>query len=297
MDEENDYMSASFLEPLEEPSELTYSKRRRKTLESQKKRGITKSTKVLEIEKREEALATHIPESNIGYQMLKKLGFKPGDSLGRKTVPSADSAVTVLPNPSLGEKGANVANSGFSRPLTEPIPIIVKTGTFIGHHCIKFSEIFCFNILDRLGLGIPQTADTSSSRKQSENEPDPKTEELIKKKAENFRTNRNEVFIEKQLLKDIHTARKVCEELDEKKDIGRSVLWLPERIDSSDEGVSEESILTEFDSAQPDYQLKTVLEYLRNTHFYCIYCGSVFYSEEDLSQNCPGVHRKDHDDF
>ena len=43
-------------------------------------------------------------------------------------------------------------------------------------------------------------------------------------------------------------------------------------------------------------KLEILTEYLRNTYFYCVWCGTAYNDTEDLHQNCPGNTRQDHDD-
>lgn len=42
-------------------------------------------------------------------------------------------------------------------------------------------------------------------------------------------------------------------------------------------------------------KLHLVTQYLRSTHYYCIYCCSKFDSVEDLEGYCPGLTEDDHD--
>ncbi|XP_016119969.1 G patch domain-containing protein 11-like, partial [Sinocyclocheilus grahami] len=47
---------------------------------------------------------------------------------------------------------------------------------------------------------------------------------------------------------------------------------------------------------QPLDKLQFLTSYLRAAHFYCIWCGTAYNDEEDLSSNCPGDTAADHDD-
>lgn len=42
-------------------------------------------------------------------------------------------------------------------------------------------------------------------------------------------------------------------------------------------------------------RLKEIVNYIRVTHYYCIWCGSAFDSIDELNQQCPGRTREDHD--
>ncbi|CAL4068384.1 unnamed protein product, partial [Meganyctiphanes norvegica] len=48
---------------------------------------------------------------------------------------------------------------------------------------------------------------------------------------------------------------------------------------------------------KPHDQLRILTSYLRDTYFYCIWCGTAYNNTEDLNSNCPGKTREDHDEF
>ena len=49
---------------------------------------------------------------------------------------------------------------------------------------------------------------------------------------------------------------------------------------------------TEF---EPEEMLSMLTGYLRSEHLYCLWCGITFSDPEDLTSNCPGPTREDHD--
>ncbi|KAJ9054415.1 G patch domain-containing protein 11, variant 2 [Entomophthora muscae] len=59
-----------------------YHIKRIKDLEDQKKRGYNKSAKLIAEENEKAAADTPISSSNKGFQLLQKMGFKPGTGLG-----------------------------------------------------------------------------------------------------------------------------------------------------------------------------------------------------------------------
>jgi len=42
-------------------------------------------------------------------------------------------------------------------------------------------------------------------------------------------------------------------------------------------------------------RLEQVLEYLRNTYYYCFWCGAQYASVEELAAECPGLTEEEHD--
>ncbi|KAJ1501505.1 G patch domain-containing protein 11 [Coelomomyces lativittatus] len=51
----------------------------------------------------------------------------------------------------------------------------------------------------------------------------------------------------------------------------------------------------EFEQLDPLSQLDLLLSYLRSTYSYCLYCGCSFPTSEEMKLECPGVSREEHD--
>ena len=145
--------------------------------------------------------------------------------------------------------------------IKTPIPIQLKHGD-------------CFN-LDKKGLGT------------SMNSP-PKQKFPVDNKhlKERFQSLQGKKWDTRWIEKDLRKARIACQDLDEKADVVRHVLWLPEEVPEP----------SEFDELEPGIQLMAVNDYLRNQYLYCIWCGCVYDDKDDLAANCPGETRQDHDE-
>lgn len=72
----------------------------------------------------------------------------------------------------------------------------------------------------------------------------------------------------------------------------RKELYSKSRDDSDDseESDEEEDVVNEED-------LTSMLQYMYEHYYYCMYCGSAGVDEEDLKSFCPGMFRADHDDL
>ena len=100
---------------------------------------------------------------------------------------------------------------------------------------------------------------------------------------------------------DVYKSQKVCEQLDSEENIETPAepwFWpkkprIPSAEDEEQEEEEEEEEECEFD---PDEQLQILISYLRQTYFYCLYCGTRFSDAQDLAENCPGETRDDHDE-
>ena len=53
--------------------------------------------------------------------------------------------------------------------------------------------------------------------------------------------------------------------------------------------------LNELDDDEISDRLASLTLYLRNTHFYCHFCGARFFSLSELNEGCPGDTRGAHD--
>ncbi|XP_043285815.1 G patch domain-containing protein 11 [Venturia canescens] len=93
MSDDEDYMSDKFLQAIEKcpaPS-LIYRQSEKRRLEVLKRKAEAetkmkdknKSLRVIEQEKREEGLSSAISSSNKGFEMLMKMGYKPGQGIGK----------------------------------------------------------------------------------------------------------------------------------------------------------------------------------------------------------------------
>ncbi|KAF2099371.1 G-patch-domain-containing protein [Rhizodiscina lignyota] len=84
-DEEDDYMSMAIAEPAKTQTESSVQRAARRKREGEE-RGRAKSKQELKAEEaaaREAALSTAIDSSNKGFKMMAKLGYKPGQTLGK----------------------------------------------------------------------------------------------------------------------------------------------------------------------------------------------------------------------
>ncbi|XP_016393915.1 G patch domain-containing protein 11-like [Sinocyclocheilus rhinocerous] len=107
---------------------------------------------------------------------------------------------------------------------------------------------------------------------------------------------------ERQTQGDLRKSQRACEQLDSQKGITvpRDSWYWPEALKEEEaelleeepkpEGSDDEEELTPLD------KLQFLTSYLRGAHFYCIWCGTAYNDEEDLSSNCPGDSAADHDD-
>jgi len=115
-----------------------------------------------------------------------------------------------------------------------------------------------------------------------------------------FRNRKKDEAIQRLTLADVNKSRRMCQALDEEKNIVEPAepwFWPERKKEPSEEEekpVDEDEAKEEENQLEPVEQLELLTSYLRQVHLYCIWCGAVFDDENDLSVNCPGMTRDDH---
>ncbi|KAK4515748.1 uncharacterized protein ATC70_010701 [Mucor velutinosus] len=278
-DDEDDYMSTKFLETAQEfesKRQESYSEKRKRQLREQQEKAYIKPRAQLEAEEREKGLQKSIEQSNKGMKMLMKMGFKQGQGLG-------------------SSKG------GSSSGIAEPIQVDLKLG--------------------RSGIGM----DSEMRKREREQE-----EEELRKRVhidpEEFRNQMASKAKDAQLVRYVNAAVSICEKLDEENQVESNILWTlkppppptvtstePEDVEQSQqqqlEKEKEEAENKEQEEAEPTYspeevdalkslplddQLAKLVDYLRETYFYCFWCRAKYADQADLDENCPGTSEEDH---
>ncbi|XP_054248291.1 G patch domain-containing protein 11 isoform X7 [Indicator indicator] len=102
---------------------------------------------------------------------------------------------------------------------------------------------------------------------------------------------------ERKMEGDLRKSQRACQQLDMQKDIDvpkETWYWLePEEEDQNNENDNEDECTSSDISVSEKLHILTA--YLREHHFYCIWCGTTYEDAEDLSSNCPGDSAADHD--
>ncbi|NXA51707.1 GPT11 protein, partial [Nothocercus julius] len=162
--------------------------------------------------------------------------------------------------------------------IVEPIPLNIKTGVSgLGHEEFK-------------------------KRKAEEKLESYRQKLHMKKKAneqaaDQFRTRFKNKQEERKMEGDLRKSQRACQQLDKQKDIDvPKEIWYwiePEEEEKKDEEEKEDECASSEISVSEKLRLLTA--YLREEHFYCIWCGITYEDAEDLSSNCPGDSAADHD--
>ena len=96
----------------------------------------------------------------------------------------------------------------------------------------------------------------------------------------NYQNYIKEKYNIRQLSRDLRQAQQAIEILDEQHGVDANSLLL-----SRDEDCDVDVLSA---------HLSKMIDYLRKTYFYCIYCGCSYDSEKELSESCPGWDKDSH---
>jgi len=175
------------------------------------------------------------------------------------------------------KKGMNLGKKGDGR--SEPVPIELKSG--------------------RTGLGL----EAHRKRKQDQAVIAQAWRAKQRQKMEaTFRERLTGRNIDKQFEKDLYKSQKACQHLDDAKGLEGPVIafywpngW-DRLVEDEEEDVEEEKEEEEEEEMETSEKLTALTAYLREEHFYCIWCGTAYNDGDDLESNCPGGTAADHDD-
>ncbi|BGP32101.1 hypothetical protein JCM10296v2_003880 [Rhodotorula toruloides] len=241
--------------PLTSSAPLSYQERRKRKLIESEEKGRTKSRKQLEEEKREAGLRTDLIQrakedeerggESKAFRMMSKMGFKPGEALGRKSNSGTSTPDEVASGQggigSTGSRGglgftkaaftavgAGTGSSAEGSPTpststarTEPIKFEMRTG--------------------RTGLGVPQpkrflpylSAPSSSGPTSAQ---DAHYASLPLPDLEGYLSRLRSTMDDRRAFGLLRSARRTCEELDRRAGIEDSPMWRdPEEVEREEE--------------------------------------------------------------
>jgi len=279
MSDEDDYMSEAFLEQCAQAdvkpglgrsvkgARDLQKMKKRVALEEEQRRNkkIRKTSKQVEVEKRDEGLSKTLDSSNKGFAMLAKMGYQPGNSLGKD-------------------------NTG----RLEPVGIQVKLGRGgLGREAVlKDLEIKKERFLEEKQRLREERA------LQAARDFDPHAFRAQMRSKHLAKRIESDLYKSQKACQDLDTTKGIDEPAD-------TWFWPPKpkvkKLKSDDEDNEEdveeeeedEEAVNEFTSEE---MLEMIIDYLRAEHNYCLFCGIGFTDPEDRDANCPGPTRDDHDD-
>ncbi|KAM9365997.1 G patch domain-containing protein 11 [Pholidichthys leucotaenia] len=255
-DEEEDYMSDAFLSKIQDV-----------------KPGVSMVRRVKEAMKREaQQKEKNMKNRQKSYKEQEK---ESREEALQSSISNENKGFALLQK--MGYKaGQGLGRMGAGR--VDPIPLNIKT--------------------DRGGIGMEEARKRKAeeelecyqqkirARKQNET-----------KSLEDFRSRVRTEREERKIEGDLRRSQRSCEQLDSQKGITvPRETWYWPKADVDEEGDDlKEDKEEEITDLTPFDKLQILTSYLRGVHFYCIWCGTTYYDEEDLCSNCPGDTAAEHE--
>lgn len=257
-DEEEDYMSDAFLNKIQDV-----------------KPGVNMVRRVKEAMKKE---AVHKEKNIQNRQKSYKEQEKESREAALQSTISKDNKGFALLQKMGYKAGQGLGKEGGGR--VDPIPLNIKN--------------------DRGGIGMEE-----QKKRKAEEELEHYRQKVRAKQQndaksmEDFRSRVRTEREERKIEADLRRSQRSCEQLDSQKCITapRENWYWPntdaeeddEEDEAKDEDEDEAVELTSYD------KLHILTSYLRGRHFYCLWCGTTYNDEEDLTSNCPGDTAADHE--
>ncbi|KAJ3348931.1 G patch domain-containing protein 11 [Allomyces javanicus] len=293
-DSDDDYMSAAFLaEPAAPPaaktSRLTYSERRKlKAREAAAKQAPLREQLK---ESREHGLKRKLDESNKGMQLLKKMGFKDGKGLGKDAAGMAEPLAVSLHAGRTGI-GVKTAEDLAVEQEAKRVKLLQEAqGSFRDWRSTRFQEKMLESDIKKCRkicyeLDSKQDLLTHTHLWPLSVQPLPETPVSLPLPDPDADTGDTEPVVA--------PLETIVEDGDEEP--GHVELVRPDASDpTADDGpIPRTAEAITFEGLSLDMQLATLIEYLRTTHRYCIYCGCQYDAQDEMDESCPGATRDDH---
>jgi len=267
-------------------------------------RQKTKAEKEADAEAaREEALATALPETNKGFKMMAKFGFKQGDTLGK----SADARKTPIAVDIKADKGGIGLESEKKRKfreLWEEADRLAKRtkeeeGDYLEMRRQEAKEKKAERDLDSAQRTAERLSDKEADEKGTP-EPGEKPLTDVNVLWRSRARRRVEIQQDKQQRRELNNSLAsrlptLADEGDVDNDtkvaLGQDLQPFYTTLEGDLEADDPE--LAEFEALPVAERLEKVLLYLRQKFQYCLYCGYQ-YPDREL-EGCPGVTEQEHE--
>ncbi|KAL3083088.1 hypothetical protein niasHS_010890 [Heterodera schachtii] len=304
MSDDEDYMSSAFLAKVEDvkPGVGTGREGRRilrinaNREEATERHRAEKSKVELERDRLIEGLNNPIRAESKGFQLLAKMGYKEGMSLGRS---AADE-------------------QQMDSRTKEPILIQLRmdrSGVGMDEHRKEKQRDLCEAYMERMKRQADNEEELAIDfrrRKRAAMEMKQLISEIqkLRKTCQEMDTRIGKtipdqfwfwpIYSNTNQLVDMEVVDKSNQSVDENKRTKREPSEGEEgQVERYTYGNGEEAPmalnLNELDNQRLEESLTKINAYMRKVHFYCLYCGCAFTSSEEMDYECPGIIREDHE--
>ncbi|CAO2657008.1 Nn.00g058110.m01.CDS01 [Neocucurbitaria sp. VM-36] len=305
-DEEDDYMNMVFEDAPKNPKHETSIQRAARKRKEGEARARQKSKAEREADEeaaREASLATALPETNKGFKMMAKFGFKQGDALG-KSEDARKEPIRVNVKDDRGGIGLESERKRKFREQWEEADRLAKRskeeeGDYLEMRRQEQKEKKAERDLD----SAQRTAERLSENGAEDSgnaEADEKSLKEINVLWRGRARRRVEIKREKQQRRELNNSiasrlPTLANDDDEDDDFkvaqGRDLALFYTTLENDLE--DEDPELADFEALPVAERLQKLLVFLRDEHQYCLYCGYQYPDAE--MEGCPGLTEEDHD--
>ncbi|KAH9873526.1 hypothetical protein IAQ61_004150 [Plenodomus lingam] len=304
-DDEDDYMNMVFEDAPKGPkfeTSLQRAARKRKEGEA-KARQKTKAERREEAEAaREAALATALPETNKGFKMMAKFGFKQGDSLGKSEDARKDPIQVNIKEDRGGIGLESEKKRKFREQFAEAERLAKRSkeeeGDYLEMRRQEQKEKKLERDLDNAQRTAERLHDKAAEEKGT---PEPVEKPLkdinvlwrarARRRVEKEHEKQQRRELENSLSSRLPTLAPEDDDNDSKVAQGRDLAPFYTTLEHNLE--DEDPELAEFEALPVSERLHKVLVHLRENYRYCLYCGYEYPDAE--MEGCPGITEEDHD--
>ncbi|KAK0175993.1 hypothetical protein PV328_000174 [Microctonus aethiopoides] len=296
MADDDDYMSEKFIMDttckapgliLKHSDKRAIEIKKRKAAVDEQIMEKKKLSKTMEQDKRNEGLSSAISANNKGFEMIMKMGYKPGRGIGKN---ESGLSEPIPMNLKTNRTGLGTISKKQSTKKINPIEKLLNIRTDEFRDRIASKKLAQLTEIDLIkSQKVCEELDIKSNVAQPI-EPwywptVPKVKELSDDDddSDNKQINKNK----NKNLDNEEIEDEDEEEYSRIKKPNRHIQADSEDENDDDDADAEVNIPTEI-------KLDTITKYLRKQYAYCIWCGASYDNQEDLNDNCPGNTRGDH---
>ncbi len=290
-DEVDDYMSMTIAEPTKPPEKETSAQRRIRTQREAEARSRPKSKADLAAtadSMRDNTLSTALPTTSKGFQMMAKLGFKPGSALGAST--NAHARTEPLGIAVKEDRGGIGMENEKKRKFRAEAALVEgiekKQKAELGDYRERIRREREDKRIEGSCWGAMRVLEGLEQLEGAKRVPLKKINVLwrglIREREEKEKERRMRYDLLQSSTRHQHYDDPE-EDADDRLAYGRE----EEDVEDQDEE------LDEFLALEGQQRLRRLVEYLRAEHFYCLWCKCKYDNEK--MKGCPGLQEDDHD--
>ncbi|KAF7255357.1 hypothetical protein EG68_10132 [Paragonimus skrjabini miyazakii] len=272
--DEDDYMSDAFLESLCTPAPGLVTVRsitRKRTHEEVSKKCLSDSTAPREAKLREEGLQKQVDPTNKGFSLLIKMGYKPGQGLGKNAEGRQEPVPITLPE---GRSGLGLATAKKEIVDWQQKLVQVRQTYFQSSMAERYRQCrirnqltaarnLCFQLDAEKNITVPINPDYWPVLEDAHVQPEVTALDVSDGSP---------------------SSASCCEKV-----LEPDIPVVPD--DDSECVVSKRTVMDE----DSERILEKIVRYLRRKHAFCFWCSVQYESQDILMKQCPGPTEVDHD--